>query len=513
MPTFRLLTSHGTELCTAPALPAFHSQPAAAHGPLLLDVEPGGRDGVVNAGIGVLIRGPIEPKRVRSIRIEPVGTGEVSLRDTETGYYLCAAPPSQGWGDLALCAPTVGEWERFRLEDAGIDPLQGAFATNTARVGTPLPASAGPSCVPSGLDAIGLAAQPWSIERAANLLLMRSIRPTRRAAVVASFRNEGACILEWLAHARAVGFAHAFIYTNGNTDGSDGLLEALHHAGSLTLLRNEVSASVSPQVKAYEHSIHLLPALRDFEWVAYLDADELLVPDARHDHSVVALIDAVDAQWTAERPAAICVNWHWYGSGGQVFRSDGLLQERFIHARPHSYVKSIVRLRDISTMAGIHIPDPGAVLCVSSGGERLPINQADAGRGGFQGRQAQPLLPSILRGVRGEARARPGRIGRRRRREGVPDVLRMGRAVPAGPRGADPARVAAAGEAGTGTAAAGTRRRRCGGSDPRMPQAPGPAPATSGDVAGSGTICRARRVRADPAHARGGLRLSAIRAA
>ena len=91
---------------------------------------------------------------------------------------------------------------------------------------------------------------------------MRLIRPTRTAAAVVTVKNEGCFLLECVAHYRAIGFEHVFIYTNDNTDGSKALLDALDRTGWVTVICNEVGRRASPQVKAYEHSIHLLRALR-----------------------------------------------------------------------------------------------------------------------------------------------------------------------------------------------------------------------------------------------------------
>ncbi len=224
--------------------------------------------------------------------------------------------------------------------------------------------------------ALGLG-DPYGV-RALNLSLMRMIRPTRAAAAVISAKNEGCYLLECVAHYRAIGFEHVFIYTNDNTDGSKALLDALDRAGCVTVICNEVGRLASPQVKAYEHSIHLLRALRDFEWVSYFDMDEFLIPAEYHDYSVVNAIAAFKRRYPdhcgpdrggpahGSRPSAICYNWHSYGSQGQIRQRDGLVQERFTHSAAHQMVKSLVRLADICTMAEIHKPGPEEVTFVNA---------------------------------------------------------------------------------------------------------------------------------------------------
>lgn len=105
-------------------------------------------------------------------------------------------------------------------------------------------------------------------------LARRTVPPRRLAAVLATARNEGPYILDWLAHHRACGFDHAVIYSNGNDDGSDELLGLLAAHGEITWVRNELSATARPQWKAYGHAFKVLPDLLDYRWTMVLDLDE-----------------------------------------------------------------------------------------------------------------------------------------------------------------------------------------------------------------------------------------------
>lgn len=237
------------------------------------------------------------------------------------------------------------------------------------------------------LDALALDRRRPSGTKELSLALMRLIQPTRTAAAVVSAKNEGCFLLECVAHYRAVGFEHVFLYTNDNSDGSDALLDALDGTPFVTVIRNDVGPLVSPQIKAYEHSIHLLHALRDFEWVSYFDVDEFLVPAEHHDYSVIEAIIALERRYPSRlaaasdaigieperRPSAICYNWNWYGSEGQIRRDDGLVQERFSHSVAHGLVKSLVRLADIGTMAAIHVPGPKGMAFVNAAFDPITI--------------------------------------------------------------------------------------------------------------------------------------------
>ncbi len=256
------------------------------------------------------------------------------------------------------------------------DPLEAAFRRNIAALTTRRP---DPAAMDDQLrcgwelDRLALDPRPSHGTKALNLALMRLVQPTRTVAAVVTAKNEGCFLLEAVAHYRAVGFEHVFLYTNDNADGSEALLDALGHTGFVTVIRNEVGRLASPQVKAYEHSIHLLRALRDFEWVSYFDVDEFLVPAEHFDHSIIPTIAAFERRYPGRAasvpggvPSAICFNWHTYGSQGQVRQRDGLVQERFTHSVACPMVKSLVRLADVGTMALVHMPGPEQLSFVNA---------------------------------------------------------------------------------------------------------------------------------------------------
>ena len=102
----------------------------------------------------------------------------------------------------------------------------------------------------------------------------RAISPTRTACLLATARNEGPYIIDWLAHHRACGFEHAIIYSNNNDDGSDDLLALLANHGEITWVQNELSPAARAQWKAYGHAFKSLPDPLDYRWTMVLDLDE-----------------------------------------------------------------------------------------------------------------------------------------------------------------------------------------------------------------------------------------------
>ncbi len=255
--------------------------------------------------------------------------------------------------------------------------LRDAFNENIAALTCGGPAPPDPAHQVLGLELDELITDwgLWSSLKQANFDLMRAIPPTCTAAVVATVKNEGAYLVEWVAHQRAVGFEHVFLYTNDNTDDSGPLLTALSRTDFVTVIYNQVSRHIPPQGKAYEHSLHLLRDLRRYEWVAYLDADEFLVPAGRYDFHLLPLLTALQQRDPAGDVAALAVNWQFFGSNGQVRRTEGLLLERFQHSQPSPLVKCMVRLSRVTAMRQVHVPEPLDALTVNSAFE--PVRAQD----------------------------------------------------------------------------------------------------------------------------------------
>jgi hypothetical protein len=221
--------------------------------------------------------------------------------------------------------------------------------------GVPMAGTNAVSVSATSEDFLAAEIDKWSPIKALNFALLMALPTRSAAAVVATIRNEGISILEWIAHNRSIGFEKIFIYTNDNSDGSLPLLETLANAGEIRLIKNEVDKRVAPQAKAYEHSLQLLPELRDYEWVAFLDADEFLIGNAGPDHTVVELLQKLEAS-AFENISTIALNWKWFSSKAAYHRSEGLVLERFDSSLPNEHVKSIVKIRDLISMQRLHTP-------------------------------------------------------------------------------------------------------------------------------------------------------------
>jgi hypothetical protein len=149
-------------------------------------------------------------------------------------------------------------------------------------------------------------------------------RQPRRIVLVATMRNEGPFILEWVAYHRAVGFTDIVICTNDCIDESPLLLARLQDLGCAIHVANRVGPGGEAQLLAYRRA-EQLPAVRDADWLMVLDADEFLnihvgagtVPD---------LLDAVP------EATAFLLNWRLFGNSGHARWRPGFVCERFTEA-------------------------------------------------------------------------------------------------------------------------------------------------------------------------------------
>jgi hypothetical protein len=128
------------------------------------------------------------------------------------------------------------------------------------------------------------------------VLARRQIQARRGACLLATARNEGAYLIDWISYHLAAGFEHIFLYSNDNTDGSDALLALLAQHGVITWIDNARSKLLTPQQKAYAHALTLLPQILDFRWAAILDLDEYFAFDTARFAGVADVIALQEAQ-------------------------------------------------------------------------------------------------------------------------------------------------------------------------------------------------------------------------
>jgi hypothetical protein len=171
----------------------------------------------------------------------------------------------------------------------------------------------------------------------------RLAKPSKNACVLATARNEGIYLIEWLAHHRLMGFEHFFLYSNDNDDQSDLLLSALAEAGEIIWIRNVVADGGAAQLKAYGHAFGILTDILDYRWCLTIDMDEFFVVNPERFSSITDYLD-----WQERQDVdAIALNWVFIGPTGEFAWRDLPLRDRFLDqlGRPavDPHVKSLCR--------------------------------------------------------------------------------------------------------------------------------------------------------------------------
>ena len=139
-----------------------------------------------------------------------------------------------------------------------------------------------------------------------------------RSTVIASMRNEGPFLVEWVTWYRLLGFTDILIVTNDCTDPSPALLAALQAEGWVRHLDVTIPPGrrITP-TKLAAAKRH--PTVRQADWVFTCDVDEFLVIHAGE--GKLADLLAVPG-----RPVlGISVNWRHFGADGQTAWQDGLV--------------------------------------------------------------------------------------------------------------------------------------------------------------------------------------------
>lgn len=148
---------------------------------------------------------------------------------------------------------------------------------------------------------------------------------TRMLAIL-TVRNEGAFLLEWLAHHRAVGFTDFLVFSNDCQDGTDLILDRLAELGWLCHIRNNGPHPEGPQWAALKAADkHPLRAAAD--WILCLDIDEFVnihVGDNTLQALLAALPDAT----------AIPLTWRLFGNDGVVDHEGRPVTATFTRAAP-----------------------------------------------------------------------------------------------------------------------------------------------------------------------------------
>jgi len=188
-----------------------------------------------------------------------------------------------------------------------------------------------------------------TVERGDALGVSTPARPYRFA-LVGIVKNEARYILEWLAFHHATGVEHFVVFDNESTDDTREILNAYAGLVDIDVIDWPLRANESPQITAYNEFLRRYK--HKFEFAAFLDADEFLVPCEG-----TVLRDFLEE--IPDNVGAIGFNQRVFGSGGEVYYKPDLLIKRFRRCaardyHENRYVKSMYRLSDIETIGNVH---------------------------------------------------------------------------------------------------------------------------------------------------------------
>ena len=185
--------------------------------------------------------------------------------------------------------------------------------------------------------------------------LKRHVSPHGQVTAVSMMKDEGAYVIEWVAHHLAVGFSDLVVYTNDCSDGTDDMLIRLEELGLCHHRRNDIPAGIRPQPSALNYA-QAEPVVQHSDWVMVFDADEFL--SIRYGNGT---LDDLIAAAVEQGANGIVVTWRIFGSGGVVDWSRAPVTEQYLWAAPQTWnkgwgVKTLFTFDADHWKLGIHRP-------------------------------------------------------------------------------------------------------------------------------------------------------------
>jgi hypothetical protein len=171
--------------------------------------------------------------------------------------------------------------------------------------------------------------------------------------LVATVKDEGPYLWEWVAYHRMIGFDHIIIFQNDSTDFTHEILSEMQAHG-LVVYRYNRAARGRHQVRAYIRASRQ-PEYLAADYVMALDLDEFLVIHTGNGglNDLVAAMPDFDSAH---------INWLKFGSGGITEMPEGLVTQTFIKCESAARViteveafKTLFR-RAAYARPGIHKP-------------------------------------------------------------------------------------------------------------------------------------------------------------
>ena len=168
-------------------------------------------------------------------------------------------------------------------------------------------------------------------------------------AVCVYVRNEQDDILEWIIYNTVIGFDTVIVMDNLSDDNT--VAQARRAQAHFDVrIESWPDTSAHAQRKCYDHVLQTYGP--EFEWIAFIDSDEFIVP-VQHG-SVPAFLASLPPH------AAIGLNWAIYGSSGHEATPGALVIDSFRHRAeasflPNRHIKSFVQPALTASCAHPHL--------------------------------------------------------------------------------------------------------------------------------------------------------------
>ena len=161
-------------------------------------------------------------------------------------------------------------------------------------------------------------------------------------------KNEEVYIAEWIEFHMLVGVERFYIFDNGSTDNTKNVLMPYIEKGIVIYINYPGRAA---QVNAYNDALSL--ARKNTKWLAFIDADEFIVPVKQDD--VRSVLKEFDNE------PALGINWIVYGPCGHQHKPEGLVINNYKKTfadRNNEFncrIKSIVQTKQTKCMITPHV--------------------------------------------------------------------------------------------------------------------------------------------------------------
>jgi len=174
---------------------------------------------------------------------------------------------------------------------------------------------------------------------------------------VLCLRNEGAFLLDWMAHHLCAGITHVVALSNDCDDGTDRMLDRLAEMGHVTHIRNDGPYDQGGIQFTGLKRADKSEAVKTADWLLALDIDEFVNVHVGN-RTLPALIDALpDAH-------AITLTWRLFGNDDVVHYEDVPVPRQFTKAAPRvmhwpwraSMFKTLYKNDGTYRKLGVHRP-------------------------------------------------------------------------------------------------------------------------------------------------------------